>query len=66
MDTLKSRFQSNLTYRSSRDCFLHTSSEGLRGFYKGYQFCLLRSFVANGAMGIGIQFAKYLTLSLVD
>ena len=49
-DTVKTRFQSNLAYSGVGDCIRDLySQEGLRGFFRGFQWRLLWGIVLTAS-----------------
>jgi len=56
VDTIKSRYQTDLSYRSAGECVRRSKQEiGCTGMYRGFAFCMVRSFLVNAAGGLGIQ-----------
>jgi len=62
-DVVKNRLQaqneSAKRYRGTLDCVRQImAADGWRGFYRGFTPCLLRSFPANGAAFLSLEFVS--------
>jgi len=59
VDTVKSRYMTDVKYNSARQCFqIAMKDSGISGLYRGLPFVLARSFLVNGAGGLGISALK--------
>jgi solute carrier family 25 carnitine/acylcarnitine transporter 20/29 len=63
-DVIKSRMQSNPSYRSSLECARHIYAEaGWRGFWRGMGPTMARAFPANAATFFGYEVVKAALIS---
>lgn len=67
IDLIKSKMQTDgftpdtRQYRSSWECARKTyAKEGIRGFYKGFNACILRAGPVNAATFVAFEFAMRL------